>query len=398
MGTSTAIEAKLGKLWNKNYIMLLAIGALSYLAFTLASPLIANYAVELGASVSLAGVIVGIFAITALFVGPFGGILTDRTNKKYVMIVATVINGIATLGYSIAPNVEVMIFFRMLHGASISVTNVIILAWTTDFIPKKKMGEGIGYFGISQILATAIGPAIGISSSSHLGTSITFVFAASLYILAALCMFFVSNIKQESSENKAATKSKIGLKDIIAFQILPLSFIAALFQMGNGLASSYMVLLGENRNISGVSIYFIVFALMLLFTRPLSGKLYDKKGLKIILYPALLCGCAEALILGHAYAIWMIILAAVITSFGQGTALPSIQAESIRIIGSERKGLASSTYFIGANIGQGFGPLIGGAIATSFGYSGMFNFSAALMLCGILGYAIYNKKIGSVKI
>lgn len=113
---------------------------------------------------------------------------------------------------------------------------------------------------------------------------------------------------------------------------------------------------------------------------------------------SLLFACMESLLLSHAYALWMIILAAVVTSLGQGTALPAIQAESIRKLGSHRKGLASSTYYIGANIGQGFGPIIGGTIASTFGYSGMFNFSAMLMLSGILVYAIYNKRTGSVKL
>ncbi|PEJ51252.1 hypothetical protein CN692_22760 [Bacillus sp. AFS002410] len=135
------------------------------------------------------------------------------------------------MGYSFAPNVEVMIFFRMLHRASISITNVITLAWTTDFIPVKKMGEGIGCFGISQILSTTIGPAIGISLSSRIGTSKAFILTAPMYLLAALCITFVSNKKQELLDNTVVKKRKFGLKDIIAFQILPLSLIAALFQI-----------------------------------------------------------------------------------------------------------------------------------------------------------------------
>lgn len=312
------------------------------------------------------------------------------------MIIATFINGIATLGYSFAPNIGVMIFFRMLHGAGFSMTLVSNMAWITDFIPANKIGEGMGYFGLGQIIATAFGPEIGIISSSRFGLSKTFMMAAALLLIAAFCMNFVSNNNQKSMGNMPVKKTKIGLKDIIAFEILPLSLIGGLFSVGNGLVSSFLVLLGEQRKISGVGIYFSVNALFLLFTRPLSGKLYDKKGLSIILYPALLFSCMESLLLGRANALWMIILAAVVKAFGQGTAQPALQAESLRKLGSQRKGLASSTFFIGANLGQGFGPLLGGTIASTFGYTGMFNFSAVLMLCGILGYAIYNKRTGPV--
>ncbi|MGG1400842.1 MFS transporter [Bacillus salipaludis] len=287
-----------------------------------------------------------------------------------------------------------MIFFRMLHGASFSITSASNLAWIADFIPVKKMGEGMGYFGIGQIIASAFGPAVGISVSSRFGISKTFMLAAVLFIIASICMNFVSNKNQVSLEILTVKKSRIGLKDIIAFEILPLSLIGGLFSMGNGLVSSFLILLGEQRKISGVGIYFTVNALLLLFTRPISGKLYDKKGLSIILYPALLFSCMESLLLGHANALWMIIMAAVVKAFGQGTAQPALQAESLRKLGSNKKGLASSTFYIGANIGQGVGPLLVGSIASVFGYNGMFNFSAMFMLCGILGYAIYNKRTG----
>lgn len=382
---------QVGKLWNSNFIILLMINILSYMAFNLVSPLLSKHVINLGVSLSMAGVIVGLFAITALFIGPFGGILTDRTNKKYVMIIATFFNGIATLGYSLAPNAGIMIFFRMIHGASFSITSASNLAWIADFVPKNRMGEGIGYFSIGQIFATAFGPNIGIEAASRFGISKTFMLAAALLIISSICMSFVSNKSQEFRKNTVAKKKGIHLKDIVAFEILPLSLIGGLFSMGNGLVSTFLVLLGEERKISGVGIYFIVNALLLFFIRPISGKLYDRKGLSIILYPALLCSTLELLLLGHATALWMIIMAAVVKAFGQGTAQPALQAECLGKLGSERRGLASSTFYIGANIGQGFGPLLGGSIASSFGYKGMFNFSAMLMICSILGYAIHNK-------
>ena len=361
------------------------------MAFNLVTPLLSEYVLHLGASLGMAGVIVGVFAITALFIGPFGGILTDRVNKKYVMIIATFINGIATIGYSLAPNIGLIIFFRMLHGASFSITSASNLAWIADFVPKKRMGEGIGYFGISQIIGIALGPGIGIEAAGHFGIPKTFMIAAALLIIASICMIFVSNKNYKLIGNIAVKRNRISLKDIIAFEILALSLIGGLFSLGNGLVTSFLVLLGVERNISGVGLFFTVYALFLIFIRPISGKLYDQKGLSYILYPALIFGCLELLLLGYANSLWMIILAAIFKAFGQGIAQPALQAESLRKLGRQRTGVASSTFYIGANIGQGFGPLLGGGLASLVGYKGMFSFSAILMICGILGYALYNK-------
>ena len=117
-----------------------------------------------------------------------------------------------------------------------------------------------------------------------------------------------------------------------------------------------------------------------------------RDGLSFILYPALLCAILEALLLGHAAGLSMILAAAVIKAFGQGTAQPSLQAECLRRSGSVQRGLAASTFFIGANSGQGFGPLAGGAVASAFGYTAMFNCSAALLLSGIAAYYFFARQ------
>lgn len=74
------------KLWNRNYINVLIVNIFIYLSFFLITPILSGYAIELGASLAFAGIIVGIFSITILVLGPFGGFLADRANKKYLMI------------------------------------------------------------------------------------------------------------------------------------------------------------------------------------------------------------------------------------------------------------------------------------------------------------------------
>jgi len=346
---------------------------------------------DMGASLTIAGLIVGLFAITALFVCPFGGVLTDRTNKKYIMIIGTLINAVTIFGYSVSPNLWVLVFFRILHGASFSITGATALAWATEFIPASRLGEGIGYLGIAQITATAFGPEIGIGVSDYFGIPRTFMLAALLLLISSIFMISVTNNQKSFFKQIEGRREKLQFRDIIAFEILPLSLIGGLFSLGNGLVSSFLVDIGHVRNIAGVGIYFTVNAIFLLVTRPLSGKLYDKKGLSIILYPGLLFSTMEALLLGHATVLWMIVLAAVIKAFGQGIAQPALQAESFHKVGMSKRGVASSTIYVGASIGQGFGPLIGGGIASTFGYRGMFNFSAFMLLCGVVGYYFYTR-------
>ena len=260
-------------LWNKDYINLLIVNVFLYLSFFLVSPILSVYAIQLGASLAFAGMIVGIFAITVLVLGPFGGVLADKTNKKYLMITATVLNAVSTLGYCISPNLTVLMVFRILHGASFSVTSATGLAWVTDYIPQNRLGEGIGYLGIAQIAATAFGPQIGISLSENYGISRSFLLASILLLVGAVCMTFVTNRQKSFLNNTFVSKDHFKLSNMVAVEILPLALIAGLFSMGSGLVSSFLVLLGQERSIAGVGLYFTVNAVLLLATRPISGKL-----------------------------------------------------------------------------------------------------------------------------
>lgn len=374
-----------GNLFSASFISLLCINILSALAFNLVAPVLAEHVLLLGGSLGMAGLVVGAFAITALFVGPFGGVLTDRLRKKHLLIAVTLLNGFATLAYAFAPNMHVLLLCRILHGAGFSIAVTANIGWITDFIPQHRLGEGIGYYGMSQIVATAIGPNIGIWASSLAGTSSTFLIAAMALLIAAIAMTQIQEKLSPTQTSRPA--SPITFRDIVALEILPLSLIGGLFSLGNGLVASFLVLLGKERGIAGIGAYFALNALFLFFTRPVAGKIYDRKGLTVIMYPALLCGVVEALLLGHATTLWMIVLAAIIKAFGQGVAQPALQAESIRHLGQQRRGVASSTFYIGANIGQGIGPILGGFILNSWGYTTMFNTQAGLMLTGMAAYA-----------
>ncbi len=385
------------KLWNRNYINLILANVFGSLGFHLVNPILSKFAMQMGATLTTAGMIVGLFAITALIVGPFGGFLTDRTNKKYVMIFGTIINAFATFGYSLAPNISTLFLLRIIHGAAFSITIATVLAWATDFIPGSRFGEGIGYLGIAQIVATAFGPAIGIEISSKFSIYIAFQVSAAILTFSALIMLFVPSFQNGFFKEQSVDKRKIRFTDIVALELLPLSIIGGLFSMGNGLASSFLVLVGQERSIEGIGLYFSVNALFLLMTRPVSGRIYDKKGLSVILYPSLVFGIIEALLIGRANVLWMIILAAILKAFGQGMAQPALQAESFLKLGRDRRGVASSTFYIGANMGQGFGPLIGGKIATVYGFTGMFNFSAGVLAVGILGYYVYTRRCSRVE-
>lgn len=382
------------RLWNGSYILILALSGITSTGFNMVTPILAKYVINMGATVALAGVIAGMFSITALFARPFAGFSSDKFNKKTILILSTVLLAISTLCYGTTTNVYAIFIFRFIHGVAFAFSGTANTSLCTAFIPKERMGEGIGFMGLSFILATAVGPNLGILISGKLGYNYVFYASAILILIAAVLMNFIKYVPSGQSVSHSEGL-KFTAKNLIAKELLIFAVLAAFFSLMNGLISSFLVLLGDERHITGIGYYFTVNALVLLIIRPLSGKLLDRKGLAFIAYPSYILAILAAILLGASSALWMVVLAGVFYALGQGSCQPAIQVACVKKLGPARVGVATSTYFIGADIGQGLGPILGGAAAGSLGFSSVFYGGGFMLLVGLLVFYFYSKKADS---
>lgn len=390
MNTNTENKTEKEKLWSLPYILLIAFGTLNSISFYMVNPTVAKYATQIGASLTLAGVIAGLFSLTALVARPFSGFIADRVNRKLLLVGATIVMGLAAMGYSISGNIPVFVAFRILHGLAFAVSGTVSATLVATLIPRSRLSEGIGFYGLCQIFATAIGPSLGVSLGEGFGFQTTFLISGVLLIAIA---FFALKIPMKSNiVPKSERKKGIRFEDLISVKVLPYAVLGGIFSMSNGIISSYLVLLGDSRGIANISIYFTVNALVLLLVRPFAGKLADKKGTGFIVYPAMAFDALALLIIGKASALWMILAAAVSKAVGQGSGQPTLQAASLKTLPPEQSGVATSTYYIGGDIGQGLGPMIGGAVSDSLGYTAMFGSAACLFGLGMVFFALFTRQ------
>lgn len=102
------------------------------------------------------------------------------------------------------------------------------------------------------------------------------------------------------------------------------------------------------------------------------------------------------IILANADSLPVIILSGALRAVGQGAAQPVLQAECVKKAGIERSGVAASTFYLGGDIGQGLGPIIGGVVAGMFGYASVFYVCVVLLVIAMIvfycGEKIENEK------
>lgn len=385
---SNALQSK-EKLWTFPYLFLLGISILTATSFNMVQPVLPLYTESLGYSLGLAGMLSGTIAVTALIFRPISGYLSDRFSKRKLLILAQIVIGVALLGLSFSTYVYELFTFRILQGIAFAISSTVNVALVSLMIPKSRMGEGISYFGLSQIIALSVGPNLSIWMSEHWGYGAIFQTAAILMAIAALPLLLWKNTRADS---KAQMPPKPGLSSLFAKEVLSISVVGGCFSFANGVIVAFLVMYGQARGIEHVGLYFVVNACTLLAVRILLGKLSDKLSLERVMYPALGMALIAVLLLCFGHSLVFVLLAAVLYAIGQGVGQPALQAEAVKRVSVERRGTAMSTYFIGADVGQGVGPTVGGKVSEQLGYGTMFGMCGIIIVAGAGVFHFFRKK------
>ena len=391
-----AIQGEPGSLWNLSYILALVISTVSGFSFYMNQSLLAGYlqGPEIGITAQTAGVIVGLFSLTSLFCRPFCGILADRINNKLLLLISMLLMSAGLTGFAFTKAAAGFFFFRILNGLGFAVSSTVQVAMATRYIPRGKTGEGIGYLGLGNVLGSAVAPGLGIAVSEAMGVRAMLLVSAALP--AAACLILPLLGKTASAAKKAARK--IRFRDILDPSAFPYSISAGVFAFGNGMINAYIVLFAAARGVESVALYFTVYAICMLLIRPLSGKLMDRKGIRWTVYPGILLTMASFALLAVSTSLPMILASSILRAVGQGSAQPSLQAGCVNYMGRDRAGVATSTYYLFSDVGQGIGPMLGGVIIGSMagaaGYETLYWLCAGLMLLNLFFIAGFFRKHG----
>ncbi|MBQ1878733.1 MAG: MFS transporter, partial [Erysipelotrichaceae bacterium] len=169
--------------------------------------------------------------------------------------------------------------------------------------------------------------------------------------------------------------------------------IAALFSMSNSLVTTYLALIGDERGIANIGLFFTVYSIIMVFLRPVAGTLQDKKGIFFIMVPAVMAASIGITMIGIGKTLVVILAASLFKAIGQGIGTPALSAEVIKTMGREKSGVATSTIMIGMNIGNAVGPMLSGLVVKQLGYERMFVGYAIIsaVICYMLLFYRYRK-------
>ena len=167
--------------------------------------------------------------------------------------------------------------------------------------------------------------------------------------------------------------------------------------MAFSVINSFLIIFAGRQGVEHIGYYFTVYAVTLLFTRPMVGKLTDQYGLVKVAVPALCCFAFSFYMISCSDALWMFLLAGFVAAFGYGACQPAIQTLAMKCVPVDKRGAASSTNYIGTDSGNLIGPILSGAIVERFGYVQMWRMMTIPMGISLLLMITLRKKIVKIE-
>ena len=387
------INTQKEKLFNTGFITITTINFIVFLIYYCFVVITAKFATsELGASPAQAGFAAGIYIIGTLIARLYIGKKLELIGRKQMLRFGAIIYLITTIAYLISTNIIILDTVRFLNGFAYGTISTAANAIVTAYIPKSRNGEGINYYGLSTSLAAAIGPFIGILLLPIVGFKSVIILAIVLSVLVTVAcyLFPVQNIELTDDHKKLL--NSWSLNTFIEYKVLFISIVAFLIGLSYSSVLGFLSIYADNLGLSTAgAFFFVVYALIITFTRPFAGQIFDAKGENAVMYPSFIFLAIGLLTLSYTTTSFMLLLSVALIGLGYGTFMSNGQAVCLKLVEPSKVSIALSTYFIGLDLGLGFGPYALGTVHSFLSYSGIYVLCAVLTVAVAILYAIFYK-------
>lgn len=370
------------KLWNANYIKIWLGNFFLHFSFTLIVPLLPLYLNETyGASKDTIGLVLAGYTVMALIVRPFSGFVVDSFPRKTVLLICNFVFFALFAGYLAAGSITAFAIFRTLHGAPFGATTVAASTVALDVLPSSRRTEGMGYYGLSNNLATVIGPVLAIVILDAFNGNFDALFVLSLVI--SVCGLILEATIKLPKRDFVPDKKVISLDRFFLMKGLKEAFGILCFSFSYGVISTYVAIYGkEELDIqSGTGLFFSLLAVGLFVSRLTGARALREN--KVSRNAAI--GILVSLV---GYAIFAFVknpvgyyASALIIGLGNGHMYPAFLNMFINLAENSQRGTANSSILTSWDAGVGLGVLFGGLLAENLSYS--FAFITALAVNAI---------------
>jgi MFS family permease len=368
------------RLFTRNFALVCVASLGQQISFQLLLATMPLYVLQMGGRETEVGLLMGIVAAAALAVRPASGWAVETLGRKKTMLVGPAAFATASAAYAFAGSIPVLLALRTLHGLGIGTFNTGAPTLVSDQAPISRRGEALGYFGMSQTLSQALGPAIGLFIMEAWGFRWLFGISSGMALTSLVLCFLLKDYYVPGPSRRLAWNMFVSVK-----VLKPLILVLGM-SFATGSILSFVPLYGRSQGVSNPGFFFTIYALVMLLSRPVSGRLSDRVGRIAVAGPGMVFISAGLGLLAFSGQWGSLALSAAILGVGLGAAMPALMALMIDLVGPAERGGAMSTFGIGLDVGIGIGSVLQGMIAEAYGFEATFGLTATVTLLAVAVY------------
>lgn len=379
-------------LWNSNYLKVWSANFMIFFSFMLLTPLMPLYLADtFHADKEMIGFVLSGYTLTALLIRPFSGYFVDTFPRRTVLLVSYFLFAALFAGYLVAGSLLLFAIVRTLHGAPFGAATVSNSTVAIDVLHPKRRAEGIGYYGLSNNIATAIGPTVALMIY---GACQSYDVLFWIALAVAMLGLWINSTLRLQPRPKVANKPPMSLDRFILLKGWSLGICMIGFAISYGILTTYLAIYGkEELGITGgTGFFFMLLSIGLILSRLAGGRTL-RRGLirqnAAIGVLIALCGYLLFALLHTPIGFYG---AALVIGLGNGHLFPAFQTMFLNLASNDQRGTANSTFLVTWDIGIGIGIILGGSIAEHCGYHAAFWVAAAANAVAVLNYFLHTDR------
>ena len=404
------------RLFTRSYMFILAANFLLFFGFWLLIPILPFYLKETyNCPEAMLGAILCCYTVSGLCVRPFSGFLMDKFPRKPIYILCYFVCASIFLGYMTAGVLTWFIVLRALHGIAFSSVTVGGNTLCVDITPSSRRGEALGYYGLTNNTAMALGPMTGLFMHDHVSYEGIFITGMLFSLVGLLCAIYVKARTPESIKNRqqekqqaetATTNSKLSLDRFILIKGIPVSIALLMLSIPYGATTNFVAMYAREIHLDVPSgFFFTLMAVGMGASRLVAGKKVDQgyitQCIHVGLYPVILAFfrlsmCRFIAPESMNAAEWIFFAVPLLLGIGFGIIFPAMNTLYINLAPNNQRATATSTYLTAWDVGIGIGILSSGVIAQHFTFYMVYLIGSVLCTVSLIFFVCkvtphYNK-------
>lgn len=398
------------RLFTRSYMFILAANFLLFFGFWLLIPVLPFYLKETyNCPEAMLGAILCCYTVSGLCVRPFSGFLMDKFPRKPIYILCYFICASIFLGYMTAGVLTWFIILRALHGIAFSSVTVGGNTLCVDITPSSRRGEALGYYGLTNNTAMALGPMTGLFMHDHVSYEGIFITGMLFSIIGLLCAFCVKARtpesiiarkleKQQTGKDPVSSQKKLSLDRFILLKGIPVSISLLMLSIPYGATTNFVAMYAREINLDVPSgFFFTLMAVGMGASRLVAGKKVDQgyitQCIHIGLYPVILaffmlsmCRFIAPESMNIAECTFFAV--PLLLGIGFGIIFPAMNTLYINLAPNNQRATATSTYLTAWDVGIGIGIASSGIIAQHFTFYMVYLIGSILCTVSLIFFVI----------